>query len=192
MSINTKVLLWVALLFTGPLILLTYVHKAENAQPSQLKTPPEWRPMEAKPVGPVIPPASVPPPQPTPPPPSKAPTTYDEALAQAKATNKKVVLFFTIEGCSWCEKMKRETLSDPAVKASLQSYIFVEIRDQAIAEKYKVRGYPTTVMIDKEEIVIKELYGYKPADEFNSWLGGNQKRQPWIINRPKTSPPGRS
>jgi len=184
MSDYFKMGLFGVILFAGTIGTLGFVsHKPVEEKPlPKLEAPPEWKPINIKPMVPAEK-APAPAPQPV------VPTTpYDQALAQAKATNKKVVLFFSMEGCVWCEKMKQEVLVDSSVKNMLGQYVFVELKDSPIAQKYNVQSYPTCVMIDSQEKVVSQLFGYKSANEFLNWLGGQQKRQPFIINRPKANP----
>jgi thioredoxin-related protein len=105
------------------------------------------------------------------------PPTFVQPMAtpQAKpdAAQKKTVLFFTASWCHWCDKMKQTTLNDAKVKAALANYSLqiVDIdQDRATAKKFGVRGVPAYVITDVQGAKIKSGDGYKPPDEFLSWL----------------------
>ena len=71
------------------------------------------------------------PPQPQPQPQTPMiPTSYEEALQIAQKQNKQVFLFFHASWCSWCEKMKDETLSDVEVKTALSKYVVYHVNIQ--------------------------------------------------------------
>ncbi len=69
----------------------------------------------------------------------------EQALAEASATYKPVVVFFDAEWCAWCRRTRSEVLTDTAVMEQLQHFVRVEIdidRNQATAQRYMVRGVP--------------------------------------------------
>lgn len=105
-------------------------------------------------------------------------TNYSEAVEQSRSTSKPILLFFTgSDWCGWCHKLEKEVLntSEFAEKAGNQ-FIFVTIdfplykpADPKVAEqnknlqkKYDVKGFPTLVIIDKNEQTIGTT-GYRPG-----------------------------
>ena len=87
----------------------------------------------------------------------------DKAIAQAKKENKAVLVEFT--GSDWCPPcmmMRKEVFSKKEfVEKASKQYILVEIdlpkKDKAVAEKnrplvekYKVDGFPTIMLLDKD------------------------------------------
>lgn len=95
-----------------------------------------------------------------------APTDYDQALQKAKAENKRVLLYFS--GRDWnpfCVKLEREVLQTPEFQRYLQNnLLFVELdysvrtlqtdaikkQNLELAAKYRIRSYPTVIMVDGE------------------------------------------
>jgi len=88
-------------------------------------------------------------------------TDVDEAIALAKKENKAVMLEFT--GSDWCPPcmmMKREVFSkEEFMKGASEKFVLVHLdfprgnaelreKNQPLAEKYKIEGYPTIVLLD--------------------------------------------
>jgi protein disulfide-isomerase len=104
----------------------------------------------------------------------------DAAAAQtrAKAEKKLVMLDFTgSDWCGWCIKLNKEVFSTPEfatyAKANL---VAVEVdfpqkkklsdaqkkQNQALADKYKIEGYPTIIVLNSDGKKVGEL-GYQPG-----------------------------
>src|SRR5262245_42975130 len=102
----------------------------------------------------------------------------DAAAAQAKAkTEKKLVMldFTGSDWCGWCIKLNKEVFSTPEfaeyAKANL---VPVEVdfpqrkklsdaqkkQNQVLADKYKIEGYPTIIVLNSEGKKVGEL-GYQ-------------------------------
>lgn len=105
-------------------------------------------------------------------------TDYPAALARAKAENKRVFLDFTgSDWCSACKLIKKKVLATGEFAAyAKDSLILVEIdfpmnkpqpdslvkANKALAEKLKIDGYPTLVVVDAEG---KELWREEGYDD---------------------------
>jgi len=98
-------------------------------------------------------------------------TDYTQAVSQAKAQSKPVLLFFTGKGwCSYCSKLENEVFKTQDFQNAVgDKFIFVEIDYQQgkvnpttkrLMERYKIKGFPTVVIIDGQEKVLGET-GYK-------------------------------
>lgn len=84
----------------------------------------------------------------------------DKALEKAKAENKAVLVEFTgSDWCQPCKMMRAEVFSKPEfLDAASKNFILVEIdlpndkevakKNQPIAEKYKIDGFPTVILLD--------------------------------------------
>lgn len=97
-------------------------------------------------------------------------TDFEAAKAKAAAENKPMLLDFTgSDWCGWCIKLDKEVFSKDAFKTyATDSLILVELdfpnkksisdelkaQNEALAEKYGIRGFPTIVILsaDGEEI----------------------------------------
>ena len=95
--------------------------------------------------------------------------SYAEGRQRGEAENKKVFLVFNADWCRYCLKMEKETFRDPTVIAYInRNFIPVSVnsdREPRIAEKYKVRGLPSTWFISESGDRIQGRPGYIPADE---------------------------
>jgi protein disulfide-isomerase len=103
-------------------------------------------------------------------------TDFAAAKAQAKAEQKPMLLDFTgSDWCGWCIKLDREVFSKEAFKEyAAESLILVELdfprgkeqsaelkaQNEALAEKYGIRGFPTIVILSPEGKLIEKT-GYK-------------------------------
>jgi protein disulfide-isomerase len=105
-------------------------------------------------------------------------TDLPKAQAQAKAENKLVMLDFTgSDWCGWCIKLHKEVFSQPEfVEYAKKNLVLVEVdfprkkelsaaqkkANDALAAKYKIEGYPTIIVLNKEGQKVGEL-GYQPG-----------------------------
>lgn len=103
-------------------------------------------------------------------------TDFEVAKAKAKEEQKPMLLDFTgSDWCGWCIKLDKEVFSQAAFKAyAEESLILVELdfprkneqsdalkaQNQALKEKYKIRGYPTIIVLSSEGELI-ERTGYQ-------------------------------
>lgn len=89
-------------------------------------------------------------------------TDVDAAVALAKKQNKAVLVEFT--GSDWCPPcimMRKNVFSKKEfVEKASKNYVLVEVdvpqkdkalaaRNQIVAEKYKIEGFPTVVLLNK-------------------------------------------
>ena len=103
-------------------------------------------------------------------------TDYTAALAQAKAENRQVFLFFTgSDWCSWCMRLNKEILSTAEfARYAKEKLVLVEVdfpkkerqpatlksQNAKLAKLYHIEGYPTVIVLDSSSKKIDEL-GYQ-------------------------------
>lgn len=102
-------------------------------------------------------------------------TDVEAAVAKAKKENKAVLVEFT--GSDWCPPcimMRKNVFSKKEfVEKASKDYVLVEIdvpkndkelaaRNQIVAEKYKIEGFPTVVLLNKNGKEFSRFY----ASEF--------------------------
>ena len=91
---------------------------------------------------------------------------FKAAQAKAKAENKPMLLDFTgSDWCVWCVRLTQEVFSKEAFKAyAAESLVLVELdfpsrkpqsevtklQNEALAQKYGIRGFPTIVLLSPE------------------------------------------
>lgn len=99
--------------------------------------------------------------------------TYQDALEASKTSNRDILLLVDAKWCGYCTKFKEEVLSEEEVKDKMKDYIVCSLdyrSNQDIIKKYKIKKLPTYILIDKEENIIKEGYGYQSRKFFINWL----------------------
>jgi protein disulfide-isomerase len=103
-------------------------------------------------------------------------TDLPKAQAKARAENKVVLLDFTgSDWCGWCIKFNKEVLSTAEFKEyAARNLVLVELdfprkkaqspelkqANKALNEKYKVDGYPTFIVLNKDGKEIGRQGGY--------------------------------
>lgn len=103
-------------------------------------------------------------------------TDYKAALEQAKADDRRVFLFFTgSDWCGWCKRLNREILSTPEFnKFADDKLVLVELdfprsktqtadvkaQNAELAQRFKIRGYPTIIVLDSSGKKVGQL-GYQ-------------------------------
>ncbi len=103
---------------------------------------------------------------------------YDKAEKVAREDHKPMFLFFTgSDWCGYCMKLKKEVLDTSAFnKAVGNKYVFVDIdfpmhknqsaalkkKNQKLANKYGITGYPTVILLDDHQKKVAEM-GYEPG-----------------------------
>lgn len=88
----------------------------------------------------------------------------DRAWAAAQATRRPVFVFITSDGCYYCKKMLKDTLSHPQVAPTIASYtepvVINASDDPKPAQRLGVRAYPTTLVISPDAQVLYMHEGY--------------------------------
>ena len=93
-------------------------------------------------------------------------TSYDKALAQAKAENKTVLMNFTgSDWCPWCIKMDKEVLNTKEfMDYADKNLVLVEVdfpnskpqsdevkkQNDGLKDKYGADGFPTFILVDPD------------------------------------------
>lgn len=77
--------------------------------------------------------------------------------------------------CGYCTKLKNNTLPDGNVRAELSTLNAQQVyadnaSGRAIASRYGVTGYPTTVVVDPSGAVVKKIVGYYPPNDYAAQL----------------------
>lgn len=98
--------------------------------------------------------------------------TWEEAIALAKKENKLIFLDIYATWCGPCKKLKTYTFSNKKVGEYFNAnFINVALdgekgEGQILADKYKLKGYPSLFFIDTNEKIILESGGYQNAEKF--------------------------
>lgn len=105
-------------------------------------------------------------------------TDLSAALKTAKTEKKLVLVDFTgSDWCPWCVKLHKEVFSKPEFTTYAKANLVLVVIDfprakplpaeaqnanQALANKYKIEGYPTILVLNDEGTEVKRL-GYQPG-----------------------------
>jgi protein disulfide-isomerase len=105
-------------------------------------------------------------------------TDVPKAVEKAKSENKLVMLDFTgSDWCGWCIKLHKEVFSQPEfADYAKKNLVLVEVdfprrkdqsaelkkANQALQEKYKIEGYPTLILLNKDGKQVGQM-GYMPG-----------------------------
>lgn len=128
-------------------------------------------------------------------------TDYQKALSIANERSLPLVLFFTgSDWCGWCKKLEEEVLDTPSfAKVAGEKYVFVmldfpqrtpispELKKQnaSLRDRYKIKGYPTLVVIDgKENVLAQTGYQQGGPDNYSSHLAQLTKGKDVQFNAP--------
>jgi len=117
---------------------------------------------------------------------------YPKAVAEAKASNKPLVLFFTgSDWCGWCKKMDKEIFQTQSfVKEAGNTFVFVDVdfpmnkklpetivaQNAALKKKFGITGFPTLIILDAQENFIAET-GYRMPEGGSSLDNGRAYAQ---------------
>ena len=102
-------------------------------------------------------------------------TDMDKAMKLSEKTGKPILADFSgSDWCGWCVKLDKEVFSKKAFKDFAKDNLILVLLDfpskkrissklkkqnAALAKKYKVRGYPTVLLLDsKGKVIVKTGY----------------------------------
>ena len=106
---------------------------------------------------------------------------YDEGLAQAKQDGRKVFVYFGRYGCGFCDKVNKESFSDPSIqKLYSENYVLVyvnsegskrmtlpsgeRITEMQLGERMNTLGTPVFYFLDADGRELLKIYGYQSVD----------------------------
>ncbi len=93
------------------------------------------------------------------------------AFEKAKKEKKKIMVMAISKRCKWCNKIKKETLSNPKVLKKLNNYLLVKIDRDIPSQKSQIPLFehvPAFFFATEEGKFYDELQGYFTTDEFLS------------------------
>ena len=98
----------------------------------------------------------------------------DQALRVAAAQQRPLLLYITMDGCTYCTKMVQTTLSHPDVRKLIgSSYVAAAIKNSErpdLMQKLKIRSFPTTLLVSPKGQILNQMNGYVDARRFQRQL----------------------
>src|SRR5262245_47235756 len=96
---------------------------------------------------------------------------FAKVLERAKASKRLALLDFVRPGCTWCTALERETFADERVVKALDGFVPARYDAETeggrgVAQRYRVRGFPTLVVVDAAGAEVDRLVGYSPPEKF--------------------------
>ena len=112
---------------------------------------------------------------------------FEEDVAEAAQNNKRVMIYFSQQGCPYCAKLVEENFTDPEIEAFVRKHFdgitinmwgdreIVSVGGQSFTEKsfaeaLKVQYTPTLLFLNEQGQTILRLNGYYPAKKFRKAL----------------------
>lgn len=108
--------------------------------------------------------------------------SFNEGLAHAKKTNKKVLVDVYTDWCGWCKKMEKDTYAEREVAAYLnEHYVAIKLNaessskvtyngetytEQELAGAFGITGYPSIIFLKGNGEPITTYPGYADAPKF--------------------------
>jgi len=100
-------------------------------------------------------------------------TEFVPAQAEATATNRNMLVQFTLPGCPPCVAMKRTVLSQGPVIQALNDFVPVNIdasKEPELAARYGVFTAPAYAVVDATGTLLAKVDGFVQVDEFVAFL----------------------
>ena len=97
----------------------------------------------------------------------------DSAFIKAKKEKKLLLVMAVSDNCQWCEKMKKNTLSNPKVAKKLENYILVMADRETPNEREQLHPFkhvPIIFFMTHEKETLDDLQGYFDAEDFLEYL----------------------
>lgn len=94
--------------------------------------------------------------------------SFEQGISLVENEQKKLLVSFYADWCTYCKEMDEKTFKDPAVISFINKN-FIPIRvdsekDQKTAKLFRVRGLPDTWFMSETKEIIGHRAGYIPAD----------------------------
>ena len=93
---------------------------------------------------------------------------YDKCKSLSAQYNKKLILVFGADWCPYCRILKKDIDKITGFKKYIVCFIDSD-KNKELVQKYRIKGLPTSVIVDSKETELSRKTGYKQAD-YNQWL----------------------
>jgi thioredoxin-related protein len=99
-------------------------------------------------------------------------TDLSTALAEAKKSNRLVMVDVYTDWCGWCKKLDSDTYADAKVAARAKDFVALKLNpeksagEKEFAQRYAVSGYPTILFVEADGTLVNKVVGYRDAPGF--------------------------
>lgn len=105
--------------------------------------------------------------------------SVEQGWKAAVAAKRPLLVMFTSNNCPHCERMLGETYADPAIRRRLSAHAETVLahagENRDLIARLGVRGFPTTIIVDREGQIVDAIEGYLTPIEFTRrvarWIG---------------------
>jgi thioredoxin-related protein len=99
--------------------------------------------------------------------------SFEDALAQAKASNKLIFIDFWTTWCGWCKRLNKDTFSDDSVVSVMNDFVCLSIDAETqigrpLARRFHVKGFPALIVLAADGTPEDAISGYLPPDKFKT------------------------
>ena len=120
--------------------------------------------------------------------------SYEQAKAEARATNRRILLYFTGPGCAWCRVLESRTFTDAEVVDLSRRFVCVELRtdrDTKLADEFQIDSIPRSILLMPDGAMLDQRVGYLAAADYAIMAqGGNgQVSRAWKRSVPRSGYP---
>jgi hypothetical protein len=106
-------------------------------------------------------------------------SSLEQARAIAKATDRRVLIYFTGPGCGWCRALEARTFTDAEVVDLSKRFVCVRLdteRDSKQADAFRIDSIPRSIVLLPDGTTVDQRVGYFPAADYAAWLKGGLYR----------------
>lgn len=121
--------------------------------------------------------------------------SLDQALQQAKRSNKLVMVDFYTDWCTWCKRLDRDTYTNDRVVQLSAQFVSVKVNAEKegrkAAQRYGVNAFPTILFLTGGGEIAGRISGYRPAQPFAeemNRIATAHREFPVLVQRVKANP----
>ena len=103
--------------------------------------------------------------------------TAGQAIAEAEASGRPILVDLYAEWCGWCKRLDRQTFSDPGFESwATERFVLLRLDVEDGGEgsrlrlRFGTRGLPTTLIVDSRLARIGAVHGFKGVSEMIAGL----------------------
>ena len=101
--------------------------------------------------------------------------SYDKGIALAKKEHKIMMLVLVRDGCGWCKKFERETLSKEVIQKDLDKgfiKVMLDKHDEKLTKEFATSIVPFVFFVDPDtQKSVWEVAGFKDPADFQDDIG---------------------